>query len=52
MLYGMLSVLGARLFYEYFYAHTAYVVLLYLIAIFNGASFYIDVFAKTGIKET
>ncbi|XP_067936337.1 uncharacterized protein [Watersipora subatra] len=52
LLYGMISILVARLCYEYQIAHTVYIILLYAIAIYNGASFYIDVFAKRGLGVT
>lgn len=44
-----MSVLIARLSYEYQVVHTVYIILLYSVAIYNSASFYIDVFAKRGL---
>lgn len=49
LLYGIVSVLVARLCWEFQIAHTIYVILQNVIAIYNGASFYIDVFAKKGL---
>ena len=49
ILYGIIAVLIARLCFEYQIAHTIYIVLQNVYAIYNGASFYIDVFAKKGL---
>ena len=52
VLYGLVSFLGARLAYEYFIAHTLYLTLIVAVAVYNGGSFYIDVFAKRGLGDT
>ena len=48
-LYGMVAIFGARLCYEYQTVHTLYSISLLTLAIYNGASYYIDVFAERGL---
>ena len=47
-LYGTLSVLAIPLWYKYFVAHTFFMSVVVLIVAWNGACYYMDVFAKKG----
>ncbi|KAL4422696.1 hypothetical protein ABPG75_008893 [Micractinium tetrahymenae] len=46
-----LSLLPTKLWFDSFWAHTAIIILVMLVAAWNGASFYFRVFAKQLMKE-
>lgn len=37
--------------YSYFYIHTAYLIILYIIIFWNGGTYYVDHFSKKYIKK-
>ena len=48
--YGVITMPVARLCYEYQVVHTIYMILLHVWVLYNGASFYMEVFAKKGLQ--
>lgn len=46
-----LSLLPTKLWFDHFWAHTAIIIFVLLVAAWNGASFYFRVFAKQLMKE-
>lgn len=48
-LYAFVGTLLARLWYEYFVAHSLFLSVVGLCCVWNGASYYIDVFSKKGL---
>jgi hypothetical protein len=51
MAYCLGGLLLVRLWYEYFIAHCTFLVFVCTVVMWNGGSFYIDVFGKKGFKE-
>ena len=49
--YGFLSLVVLPLFFKFFVCHTIYVAIICVIVVFNGAGYYMEVFAKRGFVK-